>query len=431
LQANGGMTPTLALTGSNATNFAIGRGTGNGVAVLVDQRDLARGFNAVDIGAFQTESPLLSAGTAGAATALNTNLSTNFNVPANLYGAAEIRTAMGDVNGDGVPDLITVAGPGGGSTVIVFDGKTGALFRSFAAITTGTSGSFIGQSVQFGTNAGGTNLNVGFFVASADVDGDGFADVVIGFDGSTSGPLVNIFSGKVITNSGDPTTLPSGGILASYNSFPAPGGGVQFNGGVRVAAGDFDNDGRADVLAVPGIGGGPLVSVYSGALLKSTNNANNAAFIISFNAYPISTWPATGLFVTIADVDHDGWRDIILGPGGTGGAASLLIISGRNLIAQFHLTPTQIDNTTVGVAPIALPTISYSPPFNAANGIRVATADVTGDGFGDIILGGGPGNGPTVQVFQTNANAAPTLFSQQALFTPLATTGLFVGGGPV
>jgi hypothetical protein len=374
---------------------------------------------------------LVSAGTQGAAVGLNTDLSTRFNVPANLYGGADIRIAMGDVNGDGTPDLVTVAGPGGGSTVFVFNGKTGAQFPGFAAITTGSSGSFIGQSVQFGTNATGTNLNVGFFVAAGDVDGDGFADVIIGFDGSASGPLVNIFSGKVITNTGDPTTLPSGGILASYNSFPAPGGGVQFNGGVRVAAGDFDNDGRADVLAVPGIGGGPLVSVYSGQLLKTTNNTNNAAFIISFNAYPIATWPATGLFVSIADVDHDGWRDIILAPGGTGGAATLFLISGRNLIARFHQTPTQIDNTTVGVAPIALPTISYSPPFNAANGVRVATADVTGDGFGDLILGGGPGNGPTVQVFQTNTNAAPTLFAQQSLFSPLATTGLFVGGGPV
>jgi hypothetical protein len=136
------------------------------------------------------------------------------------------------------------------------------------------------------------------------------------------------------------------------------------------------------------------------------------------------------LFVSIADVDHDGWRDIILAPGGTGAGTTLLIISGRNLIAQFHLTPTQIDNTVVSVAPIALPTISFSPPFNAANGVRVATADVTADGFGDIILGGGPGNGPTVVVFQTNANAAPTLFSSQSLFSPLATTGLFVGGGP-
>src|SRR5207248_560075 len=138
----------------------------------------------------------------------------------------------------------TVAGPGGGSVVVVFDGKTGGQFRAFAAITTGTG--FNSQSSAFGTNSAGTNLNTGFFVGSADVDGDGFADVVIGFDGSASGPLVNIFSGKVITNAGDPTTLQSGGIVASYNSFPPPGGSVQFNGGVRVAAGDFDNDGKAD-----------------------------------------------------------------------------------------------------------------------------------------------------------------------------------------
>src|SRR6188474_1647610 len=111
----------------------------------------------------------------GAAVDLNTTLTPTFNVP-NLYGATvEVRSAEGDVNGDGVPDLILAPGPNGGSVIFVFDGKTGARINAFAAITTGQSPGFIGQSILFGTNSGGTNLNVGFFVGAGDVNGDGFA----------------------------------------------------------------------------------------------------------------------------------------------------------------------------------------------------------------------------------------------------------------
>src|SRR4051812_32461222 len=44
-----------------------------------------------------------------------------------------VRVAVGDINNDGVDDLITSPGASGGPHVKVFDGATGALLRQFFA----------------------------------------------------------------------------------------------------------------------------------------------------------------------------------------------------------------------------------------------------------------------------------------------------------
>src|SRR5262249_44054149 len=138
-----------------------------------------------------------------------------------------VRVARGDVNGDGVPDIIVGAGPSGGPQVEVFDGKTGALLMSFMAFDPAFRG--------------------GVYVAAADVNGDGSADIIVGA-GAGGGPQVKVFSGK------------DGSLLMSFMAYD-----VNFHGGVTVAAGDVNGDGKADVITGAGPGGGPHVEVFSGA----------------------------------------------------------------------------------------------------------------------------------------------------------------------
>jgi fibronectin-binding autotransporter adhesin len=168
-----------------------------------------------------------------------------------------VSVAAGDVNGDSVPDIIVATGPGGGSTVAVFDGVTRAAIRTFFAFP-GFSG--------------------GVSVAAGDVNGDGLADIIVGV--GVNGH-VKVFSGQ------------NNALLASFFAFPG------FTGGVSVAAGDLTGDGFSDLIVVAAANG--HVKVFDGA----TNT-----LLRSFLAYPTFTG---GVNVAAGDVNGDGKVDILTG----------------------------------------------------------------------------------------------------------------------
>src|SRR5207248_4659873 len=86
----------------------------------------------------------------------------------------------------------------------------------------------------------------GVYIAAGDVNGDGFADIVCGA-AAGGGPNVTVFSGRDL------------GRTRLLSFFPYD---PHFTGGVRVAAGDVDGDGVADIVTGAGPGGGPNVTVY-------------------------------------------------------------------------------------------------------------------------------------------------------------------------
>jgi hypothetical protein len=121
-------------------------------------------------------------------------------------------------------------------------------------------------------------------VAAGDVNGDGYADLVVGAGAGGTEVLV--------LNATDLSTL--------WTVTPYAG----FLGGAWVAAGDVTGDGFADVVTGAGAGGGPHVRVYDGRTGTEVRN---------FFAYEGEF--AGGVRVAVGDVTGDGRGEIITGPG--------------------------------------------------------------------------------------------------------------------
>jgi len=266
-----------------------------------------------------------------------------------------VRVASGDVNADGQSDLIVAAGAGGSPDIRIYSGRNGALLDNYFAFASAFTG--------------------GVYVAAGDVDGDGRADVIAGA-GSGGGPQVVVFSGA-----------PGHAVLKNFFAF-APG----FSGGVRVAAGDVNGDGHADIIAAAGPGGTPDVRVFDGV----TGN-----MIDDFLAFPAS-FPG-GIYVAAADLTGDGKADIIIGADAGG-------------------TPTVAVFNGVGHAPI---TTFLAFASNFAGGVRVGAGDVDGNGSIEIVVGTGNNAPGEVKVLNWPALGLVHDFNP---FGTSFTNGVFVAG---
>ncbi len=279
-------------------------------------------------------------------------LVTTFNAfPATFTGG--VRVAVGDVNGDGTPDIICAAGPGGGPEVRVFDGTNFQMIRDFQALP-----------VQF---------TGGVFVAAGDVNGDGFADIICAAD-KGGGPQVTITSGK------------DGSMISSFYATAST-----FTGGIRVASGDINADGFADVIAVAGPGGGPQVTVFNGRSLS---------LLTAFYAYT-PTFTGGG-FVASGDVNGDGRADIVVGAD-RGGGPQVVAFDGptQKMLASF-----------------------YAMPASFTGGVRVAAVKPNGSTHASIAAAAGPGGGPQVQTFDGVTLASlDSFYAYPSFFTG----GVFVG----
>jgi hypothetical protein len=274
--------------------------------------------------------------------------------------------ARGDVNRDGIDDIIVASGPGMPARVKVFDGATRVQIRSHLA---------------FGTFGGGLSLAVG------DVNRDGAADIVVGVAGGGHS-LVKVIDGATGT---------------TLRQFQAYGSG--YLGGVRLAAGDVNNDGMADVVVAPAEGG-RAIRVYNGARIRP---AGQLRLLGGLSA--LLPPHRSGGSVAVGDITGDGYADIVVGLGA--GHSKFAVYSGSSV--------------TPGNNPA--PVFTHDAWPNDGRNVRVSFAgDVDGDGRPDLIVSSVVG-GKTLRFPTTQLTAMGWPDGAGEWFDPMpgTTGGVYVG----
>jgi hypothetical protein len=348
-----------------------------------------------------------------------------------------VRVAVGDVNGDGRNEIVTAPAQGGVTELRVFDGTT---FKQLAAMTPAASwnGAFVttgdvngdGRAeIIDGQDAGCCTMihvvdattgvetagfwpydptaQVGVRVATADLSGDGKAEILaVRTVGETD---VSVFG----TAGGKP--------IRTYETF-----GSDAVGGVSIATGDVLGDPRPELVAAANTAAGVQVKVID------TQSGAVAASLLPYAAAAVA--PPQ---VAVADVNGDGRADIIvLAQLADGTQVKVLDADGSQLDSFYVLEPGIVPGASLaagdlngdGKAEIVIgggPTTAPWPPvtngpdqrvvvyhgdgtvvggFSAypgvfQGGVRVALADVNGDGRPDMITAPGPGTAPEIGIY--------------------------------
>ncbi len=347
---NCGVTPFEVSQGVIAGNF-----NGSGFASVV-----ALNSNEPETGAFPDNLKVYLSSAAG-----------SYAVPVYVPdGTNPLYVASADLNGDGLPDVVSASFDDGALTVFLNNKAQPGTFNTPLVLTSpGASQVAIGDmnhdglpdlvSADFGVSlfvqtspgtfaapislySGGAN-----WVAVGDLNGDGNEDIA----------LTDAVGVKVLLHTG----------AASATTYAAPvsvftqSANAYVNGANLIAIADVNGDGANDlVITDPGPSGGMAQTVN--ILLQNPGGTFSAPL-----SYPIATQDLSQSIV-VKDMDGDGRPDIVIG-----GMQTVTVL------LQNH-------------APAMRGTFAAAVVYAAQGANEIAVADVNGDGKPDIIVSNGVTN---------------------------------------
>lgn len=198
-----------------------------------------------------------------------------------------VKVAVGDVDGDGLGEIITGAGPGGGPHVRVFD-LAGNIKAQFFAYE--------------------DNFRGGLDLAAGDIDGDGQSEIVTGA-GPGGGPHVRVFNGQ-------------GRLISQFFAYEN-----NFSGGLSIEVADIygqESRDKKEIVVAPGPGREPEVRIFD---LAGKKLRGIMAYSEKFK---------NGVNLSVSDLNKDALAEILCGAG-LGGSPHLRVFDGRgNLVKSFY-----------------------------------------------------------------------------------------------
>jgi len=306
----------------------------------------------------------------------------------NYFGSSV--ALAGDVNGDGFPDVIVGAPFNNGfiGRAYIYYGGPGADAAPDVVLTGVAAG-----NVQFGASVAGVG----------DVNGDGYADVIVGapYEGGIDGRAYVFFGGPTLVSegAGSADVILTGEVLA--------GAGL----GASVAgAGDLNRDGYPDLIVGASYYStyqGRAYVFYGGPTLVSKNASSANVILTGQGGFDYFGTSARG----IGDVNGDAYPDIVAGaPGysfGNGTGRAYVFYGGSTLVSK---NAASADVILTGEA------LSTSFGTSVSGG-----EDVSGDGRPDLIVG-------ATGIFSSTGRAyvffgGPSLFSKNASNADVLLTG--------
>ena len=327
------------------------------------------------------------------------------------WNGVSVKSA-GDVNGDGLDDLIVGANradPNGnekaGSTYVVY-GKTDSAAMNLATIENGTGPGFVINGASLGDESGNSVSSAG------DINGDGLDDLLVGAYRTTANGNFEAGAAYVIYGKANQTAVELSDIEAGTGpGFMINGANAGDRAGYAVSAGgDVNGDGLADMI-ISAYQAGPNGASGAGAAYVVFGKADQTAVDLSNieaengGGFAIYGYEPNGEFGTYVssggDVNGDGLDDLIIGapyaapnddPNNLASAGVSYVVFGKTDGVALDLGAGFLENSSsIGLIKSGYTAGDDSIVSNTSSEIILGgdgNDTLTGGGGSDVIKGG-------------------------------------------